>query len=90
VDQPEVTIEALLEWLDDRIAVSPDAGSRVLLLEIRKRLAMLRVRERQLDELIAAMRPNGTEGSGDAPGEDVWVVEGEVAARVVREVETGA
>ena len=85
VDQPEFAVEALLEWLDDRIAVSPDPGSRTVLLEIRRRLGVLSLRERQLEELIAAMRPNGDQ-EGDEPS-DLWVVEGDVAARVVAEVE---
>jgi hypothetical protein len=79
-----MAVEALVEWLEDRIAVSPDPGSRTVLLEIRRRLGTLGVRERQLEELIAAMRPNGDQGS-DAS--DLWVIEGDVAARVVAEVE---
>lgn len=85
MDQPEITVEALVEWLDDRIAVSPDPGSRTLLLEIRRRLGILNIRERQLEELIAAMRPNGDQGSDEVSG--LWVVEGDVAARVVAEVQ---
>jgi hypothetical protein len=83
VDRREIPLEGLLEWLDDRIAVSSEPTHRVLLLEIRRRLALLGLRERQLDELLGAIRPR----KPDEDGGELWVIEGSVAARVIEEME---
>jgi hypothetical protein len=81
-----MTLDAILEWLDDRIASSEDAGSRLIFSHIRRRLAVLELRERQLRHLREAIRPIEVE---PAPGERTatWVIDADAAARVLREID---
>lgn len=82
-----MTLDAILEWLDDRIASAENAGSRLIFSQIRRRLALLELRERQLRELRDAIRPVDVESGAGADGAPPWVIDTDAAARVLREID---
>lgn len=75
-------IEELLDWLDDRMAATDNAGTLLILHRLRDALSRLRVSDEAIARLLESLRPvrSETEHLGR---EDRWVVDARQASLAI-------
>jgi hypothetical protein len=75
-------LEELLDWLDDRMAATNNAGTLLILHGLRDALSQLKASKEAIAQLLGALRPLPTE-TEQLGREDRWVLDSRRASSAI-------